>query len=664
MKKIWLAFLLALLTVATVLCLASCGETDNPSTPDGSETEETVKVTLEETVNGTIDASKKGNKVPAGTKVVVTVTPEKGYTVETFTVNGEDKTADLVDNTYTVTVSEDVKFAVTFKLITYTATGVVTTSDGNLSGTNVKFESDKGTKVSAKVNQDGTYAVRGLLPGTYTVTVSHSYFADVTLRGVAVKKDTKMSTIAMTAYSQTTTSPVGSAASAGFIPVIGGYQSEGLSTVERGYYANFKGTTYLYQVDVGVIASFNSDSANTTLEVTGGIIAAQSATNAVCVLFNYNNAQYCLATNNATLSGTWTYGEWKDISSTAPWKQDLTVTVMRDGTTLKVYFNGGTTPVLTHDLTGTVGASEETAVGTFAGNSICRFTGMQAYAETDTLGDLLTAAEEAHATPEYEDANVIILAGQSNAVGISYTANLEKNAKEIYEKYKYGFENVYISYYCGSGYYSYRFTPVMFGQGYDPRWFGPEIGIAAYWAEHFPDQKLYIIKYAIGATNLYDQWRPSSPPISNLYKGFETRLCDTLDAMKKEMHLFPQVMAMCWMQGEGDADTTRYASYTAGLTELVDTVRNKLAAKSCKKYNEMLFVDATLHIYSDMFLKADKINEQKAAFADSSADNLLVNTQDLGLHTELEVEGNSAHFDSDSMFALGYAFGELACSNE
>lgn len=63
-----------------------------------------------------------GSEVVADTNVTFTITPDEGYEVDTFTVNGVDKKSSITNNTYTHTVQADVDVLVTFKKTTYTIT--------------------------------------------------------------------------------------------------------------------------------------------------------------------------------------------------------------------------------------------------------------------------------------------------------------------------------------------------------------------------------------------------------------------------------------------------------------------------------------------------------------------------------------------------------------
>ena len=82
---------------------------------------ELVTYTVTLTGEGLTSAPEAG-EIPAGTSVTITVTPPEGKQVATFTVNDEDKKADLVDNKYTFTITADTTVVVTYEEIKYTIT--------------------------------------------------------------------------------------------------------------------------------------------------------------------------------------------------------------------------------------------------------------------------------------------------------------------------------------------------------------------------------------------------------------------------------------------------------------------------------------------------------------------------------------------------------------
>ena len=113
-------------------------------------------------------------------------------------------------------------------------------------------------------------------------------------------------------------------------------------------------------------------------------------------------------------------------------------------------------------------------------------------------------------------AKVILLAGQSNMVGHSVVGNIDSS---LLEKYKKGFDNVKILLSCNPNQTkpvsSDDFVTVRAGMGklaengYE--YFGPELGLAEYLSENYPDETFYLIKDASGATTLNANWySPSS----------------------------------------------------------------------------------------------------------------------------------------------------------
>lgn len=98
--------------------------------------------------------------VAEGNAYTVTLTPNKGYEVDTFTVGGTDYKADLTNNTYTGTMgSADVAVAATFKKSNYTVTCNTAT---NGSVTADKATANYGDTVTLTVTPDAGYQLKSL----------------------------------------------------------------------------------------------------------------------------------------------------------------------------------------------------------------------------------------------------------------------------------------------------------------------------------------------------------------------------------------------------------------------------------------------------------------------------------------------------------------------
>ena len=110
-KRRFLTVAICVLTlVALCVGLTACVNIVQPQDPSSN-----CKITL------TFDSSKgnvpsEGNNSYAkGTRVTVTIQPNADFEVDAFTVGGEDKKAELVDNAYAFVIDADVTIVVTFK---------------------------------------------------------------------------------------------------------------------------------------------------------------------------------------------------------------------------------------------------------------------------------------------------------------------------------------------------------------------------------------------------------------------------------------------------------------------------------------------------------------------------------------------------------------------
>ena len=118
---------------------------------------------------------------------------------------------------------------------------------------------------------------------------------------------------------------------------------------------------------------------------------------------------------------------------------------------------------------------------------------------------------------EPKPVDVVVISGQSNAVGCTYTKCIKRSIGSSKEtEYMKGYQGIQIAYDCwtkdvreDNSFYFYsqnkskdnNFVKVMLGQGNSLATFGPEIGIAERMHEKYAG-KLFLIKYACGASNL------------------------------------------------------------------------------------------------------------------------------------------------------------------
>lgn len=269
-------------------------------------------------------------------------------------------------------------------------------------------------------------------------------------------------------------------------------------------------------------------------------------------------------------------------------------------------------------------------------------------------------------------ANIIILAGQSNAVGVGHTKYLPEHfdAPTIQRFYD-GFDNIplwYVSHDIAS--HGFVKTRVNCAEASKDT-LGPEVGIAKVLSETYPDQTFYIIKCAFGGTSLFHDWRsPSSgvPYEADLYPqpakamvdpaynfpGWCYNACVKLlqesFAWLEAQGLTPCVKAFCWMQGEADSFYPHVTDYRARY----DWMLKDLSSTFAPYFGECLYIDAGI---SDIWFEYVQINEIKKSYADEHG-HVFIDTLGAGLTTRNEPyeAPDTYHYDVASTVLLGELF--------
>ena len=268
--------------------------------------------------------------------------------------------------------------------------------------------------------------------------------------------------------------------------------------------------------------------------------------------------------------------------------------------------------------------------------------------------------------------DVILISGQSNAVGCTHSSCITRSiGASKYQKYMRGYPEIQIAFDSWTKdwpdpqdtskviFYSQNtskdddFTKVMLGQGNSLATFGPEIGISEALHEKYAD-KLFLIKYACGASNLKDDWTKRDSPMYGRFIEYVKKQIENL----KQKGYIPTIKAFCWMQGEGDSYVGYYDVYQDNLREFVGNVRSDLKALAGDK--DMPFIDAGISNAKPWRPYYKNVNEAKAAFAEESENNYFIDTIAAGLHTNEEPfdTPDEAHYDSESQVQLGHLFAE------
>lgn len=256
---------------------------------------------------------------------------------------------------------------------------------------------------------------------------------------------------------------------------------------------------------------------------------------------------------------------------------------------------------------------------------------------------------------------VIVLLGQSNMEGHTHTEYLSKTCgEEKAKEYISGYEDVNIAYECLSGNRSNgAFVPVKTGQGKDVSKFGPEVGMAEYFHEKNYRTPIFLVKYALGATALTNQWQPpSTGNTGSLYLGAVNYIRSCMQSLE-DQNFYPEIKAICWMQGEDDSSGSLYNSYFDYEQSLVSDLRQDLLYYSSP--SGLGFIDAGI---SDCpaWTHHVEINAQKKALSELSDLNEYFSTIEEGLRYNGEPAGapDIYHYDSSSMIRLGRLFAEHA----
>lgn len=261
-------------------------------------------------------------------------------------------------------------------------------------------------------------------------------------------------------------------------------------------------------------------------------------------------------------------------------------------------------------------------------------------------------------------ARVVVLLGQSNMEGYSHTTFLREKgvSQEKYEEYRAGFETVKISYFSPrnpSQTSEQRFVPTALSQGGDENSFGPEVGIAEYLSEK-GYRSVFLVKYSYGGTSLCENWRPPSSGgrTGELYTGAVEYVINAMKALKA-MGFLPVIDAVCWMQGESDADKTQDIAeqYCGLLSDFIADLRKALSEYANK--DGIGFIDAGISDCA-IWTYYKQVNDAKYTVAVSDELNTYFSTIDEKLEymDEPTYGADIAHYDCVSEIKLGRLFGQ------
>lgn len=277
-------------------------------------------------------------------------------------------------------------------------------------------------------------------------------------------------------------------------------------------------------------------------------------------------------------------------------------------------------------------------------------------------------------------AKIIVLSGQSNAVGIGHFNYLKKSfTDEKIKEYSNGYENIQINYYShnkkSNGFSAT--TPGCTEENRDT--FGPELGIAEYLNDKFPGEEYFIVKFAVGSASMKSDFlSPTSGGYYNFqefpkefrslvdaflkgntlkvgwcYNGLVSVLHDSIECLKAK-GFDPEIIGFCWMQGESDAGSLENVNnYKVYFDNFIKDFKKEFS----QYLDKCVFVDAGI---SDIWSCYKEMNQFKKEYAENHRAFIYVDTIGNGLTTRYEpVEAPDIyHYDAASVIKLGKLFVE------
>ncbi len=175
--------------------------------------------------------------------------------------------------------------------------------------------------------------------------------------------------------------------------------------------------------------------------------------------------------------------------------------------------------------------------------------------------------------------------------------------------------------------------------------FGPEVGAGHRLHELFPNDDIYLVKYAVGATNLYSDWKPDGT--GRCYNVFKARVKAAMENLR-DSNLDPEIAGMMWLQGASDslAGTQTSQQYAANLRNFITTVRSDF---------ETLNMPIVVGRYSKIWVN-DLVRTAQETVPGEVGYSTWINTDDLTNWSSYPPDAN--HFNTAGQIELGIRFAD------
>ena len=225
-------------------------------------------------------------------------------------------------------------------------------------------------------------------------------------------------------------------------------------------------------------------------------------------------------------------------------------------------------------------------------------------------------------------ARVFFMAGQSNMLGYGYSDELAAPYKDPLPD---------VRYWNGANWVDLR---TGFGRATD---FGPEIYLGHILNEALPTDTIYLVKYAVGGTSLWNHWKPNT---GIWHTEFVSRATGALARLEADGVNY-EVSAMLWMQGESDAAENRGAFYEANLRGFISDMRTRFGI------SDLPFYIGRIRDYYGSTVQNNLVRNAQVAVADTTN---YVEWFDTDVFGDL-IEGG--HYDTDGQAQMGTTFANI-----
>jgi hypothetical protein len=172
--------------------------------------------------------------------------------------------------------------------------------------------------------------------------------------------------------------------------------------------------------------------------------------------------------------------------------------------------------------------------------------------------------------------------------------------------------------------------------------FGPEVSFGRAIKDALPTDDIHLVKYAVGGSNLYNMWKPTS---GSVYKQF-MRVANAALKSLGTKGVDYEISGMLWLQGESDAFAKQGAIYAANLRNFIADIRTQFDTP------DLLFIIARVRDYYGLPAQSTLVRDAQVAIADSDAN---VEWFDTDTFNPLKEGG---HYTWEAQIEIGKAFAE------